>query len=265
MRVRIPLFSLLKKKKYNIELNVQILSSLYATNQVLLQNPGLLHFLRILTSRTSLRVPILLRAPSLISTPTRLVKQGKSSDYSQVFTQWINLNQISRSSLRKPFSPRQLSYLLQAPDSLAYVNVKGALATWVNLLHLLKHLFFYESKGVFLTNPTLLKESMFLNWETLGCTWSLFKKFSPFFFSANKSFNFKSLNVFRTSFDNKVEFIFITDNSYHKVNALLFQKLNSFLITLHGEYENPWGSSFSLVNTSKSLLTQYFFLKCCFF
>jgi hypothetical protein len=225
----------------------------------LLRSPSLLHFLKILTAHTLLAAPTFLRAPTLLSTPTRLVKQGKSFEYSQIFTQWINLNQISPSSLRKPFNPRHLSYLLQAPDSLTYANVKSTLATWVNLLHLLKHLFFYESKGVFLTNPILLKESMFLNWETLGCTWPFFKKFLPFFFSANKSFNFKSLNVFSTSFDDKAEFVFITDNNYHKVNALLFQKLNSFLITLHGEYESPWGSSFSLVNTSKSLLTQYFF------
>ena len=235
------------------------------SNQILLRSPSLLHFLKILTTGRTPVTPALLRTPTLLNNPTRLVKQKNVPEYSQVFMQWINLNQAPSGSLRKPYNPRQLNYLLQTPRSLGYANIKSTLAAWVNLLHLLKHLFFYESKGLFLSNPTLLKESTFLNWEALRCTWPFFKKFLPFFFSANRSFNFKSLNVFRASFDNNTDFVFIADNSYHKVNALLFQKLNSFLITLHGEYENPWGSSFSLINTSKSLLTQYFFLKCCFF
>ena len=243
---------------------MQVLKHLNSNNQLLLSNPSLLYFLKVLgisTLKAGLSLP---KLPTLRSNPTRFSKQKGLFQYPQVFTQWIRLNQISPDSLRKPYSPRQLSYLLQAPRSLAYTNVKSTLAIWVNLLHLLKHLFFYESKGVFLTNPTLLKESSFLNWESLKCTWPFFKKFLPFFFSVNKSFNFKSLSVFNTSFNNRVDFIFITDSNYHKVNALLFQKLNSFLITLHGEYETPWDSSFSLVNTNKSLLTQYFFLKCCF-
>ena len=264
MRVRIPLFSLSKKKKYNLELNLRVLKYLSPNNQLLLSNPGLLNFLRVLDVGLLKTHTSTLKLPTLRSNPTRLAKPKEFSQYSQVFTQWINLNQISPSSLRKPYNPKQLSYLLQAPHSLAYVNVKSTLAMWVNLLHLLKHLFFYESKGLFLANPLLLKESTFLNWESLNCTWPFFKKFLPLFFSVNKSFNFKSLNVFNTSLNDRADFIFITDNNYHKVNALLFQKLNSFLITLHGEYETPWGNSFNLVNTSKSLLTQYFFLKCCF-
>ena len=265
MRVRIPLFSLLKKKKYNIELNLQVLTLLNTKTQILIHNPSLINFLRVLGKRASVTHKTLTQLPALRSTPTRLIQRNNFSNYSQVFTQWIQLNQISPDSLRKPYNPRRLNYLLQAPNSLTYANIKGTLAIWSNLLQLLKQLFFYESRGVFLTSPTLMKESTFLNWESLKCTWPLFKRFLPFFFSANRSFNFKSLNIFRTSFSNKADFIFITDNSYHKVNALLFQKLNLFLITLHGQYENPWGSSFNLINVNKSLLTQYFFLKCCFF
>ena len=264
MRVRIPLFSLTRKKKYNLELNVQVLQSLNSTNQVLLRNPNLLYFLRILSISTSQVLPAQPQLPILRSNPTRFGKQKKSPQYSQMFAQWVQLNQIVPSSLRKPYNPRQLSYLLQSPRSLTYTNIQSTLSTWTTLLQLLKHLFFYESKGVFLSHPILLKESTFLNWEALKCTWPFFKRFLPFFFSANRTFNFKSLNVFHTSFSDKVDFIFVTDTNYHKVNTLLFQKLNSFMVTLHGECESPWGNSFNLINSNKSLLTQYFFLKCCF-
>ena len=259
-----PVVLIAKKKKSNLEINLQVLVSLNTDNQILLRNPSLLYFLRIFTSKP-LQTNLTFPKPLRLGNSFRGGLKGKKlSTYSQVFTQWVHLNQIPLNSLRKPYNPRQLSYLLQSPHNLAYANLKSVLATWTNLLQLLKHLFFYESRGVFLTHPVLLKESTFLNWESLQCTWTFFKRFLPVFFSVNRSFNFKSLNVFHNSFDAKTDFVFIADNSYHKVNSLLFQKLNSFLITLHGEYENPWGSSFNLINMNKSLLTQYFFLKCCF-
>ena len=262
MRVRIPLFSIYSPKN-TLALNLQILKILSAPIFKQSNWFSFIMFCRLVSQKLAPKPQTDKLRPFYSQDQTKTCV-NKSLRTSETFTQWLTLNTSATNNLRKLYRPGQLSLILSTPNTRSYMNLKSLSLKWTNLLNLIYQIFFYESKGLFFLNPLLSKESLFLNWESLRCNTLTFKQLTPLFFSASKNFNFKSFNVFKSSIDGKVDFALVTDVSYHRTNSILLHKLNLPLIGLHAEYENPWQSPYSLPNIGRSLLTQYFFVKCCF-
>ena len=262
MRVRIPLFSIYSSKN-TLMLNLQVLEAL--SSPVFKKSTwfSFLIFYRLihqsLTPKASSSVLRSFHPRGQIKT-----SRNKNLRASETFTQWLTLNSPAVNNLRKLYKPGQLSLILTSPNTHSYTNLKSLSLRWTNLLNLIYQICFYESKGLFFLNPLLSKESLFLNWESLRCNVLTFKQLTPLFFSTSRNFSFKSFNVFKNSIDGKADFALVADTSYHRTNTLLLQKLNLPLIGLCAEYENPWQSPYNLPNVGKSLLSQYFFVKCCF-
>ena len=263
MRVRIPLFSIYLQKN-TLTLNLQILKVLSSST---FKQPNWFSFVifyRLIQQKPALKAYVSTLRPFCSQGQTKACL-NKSLQAPETFVQWLTLNTSPTNNLRKLYKPGQISLLLNTPITRSYMNLKSLSLKWTNLLNLIYQIFFYESKGLFFLNPLLLKESLFLNWESLHYNTLTFKQLTPLFFSASRNFSFKSFNVFKNSIDGRVDFALVADASYHRTNSLLLHKLNLPLIGLHTEYENPWQSPYSLPNIGKSLLTQYFFVKYCFF
>ena len=262
MRVRIPLFSI-HSTKNTLTLNLQILQTFSLPLFKQSSWFSFLMFYKLLKPNLTLKTTVRQLRPFYSQEPSRM-RLNKTLQAPDTFTQWLTLNTPVTSSLRRLYTPGQISLLLNTPSTRSYLNLKSLSLKWTNLLNLIYQIFFYESKGLFFLNPLLSKESLFLNWESLRCNTLTLKHLTPLFFSSSRNFSFKSFNVFKNSIDGKVDFALVTDLSYHRTNALLLHKLNLPLISLHTEYESPWQSQYNLPNVGRSLLTQYFFLKCCF-
>ena len=262
MRVRIPLFSIYSQKN-TLTLNLQILKVLSSSA---FKQPNWFSFVifyRLIQQNPTSKINVSTLRP-FYSQGQAKARLNRSLQAPETFVQWLTLNTSATNNLRKLYKPGQITLLLSTPITRSYMNLKSLSLKWTNLLNLVYQIFFYESKGLFFLNPLLSKESLFLNWESLRCNMLTFKHLTPLFFSASRNFSFKSFNVFKNSIDGRVDFALVADASYHRTNSLLLHKLNLPLIGLHTEYENPWQNPYSLPNIGKSLLTQYFFVKCCF-
>ena len=263
MRVRIPLFSIYSPKN-TLTLNLQILKVLSSPIPKQPNWFSFVIFFRLICQKLTPKAHTSTFRPFYSQGQTK-ARLNRSLRAPETFTQWLTLNTSTTNNLRKLYRPGQISLMLSTPSTRSYMNLKSLSLKWTNLLNLIYQIFFYDSKGLFFLNPLLSKESLFLNWESLRCNTLTFKQLTPLFFSASKNFSFKSFNVFKNSIDGRVDFALVADASYHRTNSLLLHKLNLPLIGLHTEYENPWQSPYSFPNVGRSLLTQYFFVKCCFF
>ena len=263
MRVRIPLFSIYSPKN-TLTLNLKILKVLSCSIPKQPNWFSFVIFFRLICQKLTSKARTSTLRPFYSQGQTK-ARLNRSLRAPETFTQWLTLNTSTTNNLRKLYRPGQISLMLSTPSTRSYMNLKSLSLKWTNLLNLIYQIFFYDSKGLFFLNPLLSKESLFLNWESLRCNTLTFKQLTPLFFSASKNFNFKSFNVFKNSIDGRVDFALVADANYHRTNSLLLHKLNLPLIGLHTEYENPWQSPYSFPNVGRSLLTQYFFVKYCFF
>jgi len=197
----------------------------------------------------------------------RPIVQYKSNHagYVQTFKSLITLSHTFHEPIKQTYKPRLAPSLLYSPQSSNHLNLKTLLNQWQSGLNLLYQLFLYESRGTFLFNPLLSRESLFLNWESLACNLPLFKTFTPFFLQTNTSLSFKSIRVLQNNIKSNVEFAVISDVRYHKANKTLLQRLGIYLIQLQTQSNNPWSADFTTINSSNLILMQYFFIKCCFF
>ena len=264
MWVQIPLFSIFRTKKTLI-LNLQLLQLVTQFSPKSSNWVKFFRFIRLSDSLFSKKVPANTRLKPFTHGLITPHKPLPISIYSETFIQWLKLNPPSTDNLRKIYKPQQINLILNTPYTKIYLNLKPLRSKWNSLLNLLYHIFLHEGKGVFLLNPIFTKESMFLNWESLRCSNLFFKYFFSSLFSISRSFDFKSFNVFQNSIHQNVDFVLVTDLNYHKANTFLFKKINLPLISLPSEYDSPWENPYSLPSTRRSLLDQYFFLKCCFF
>ena len=192
-------------------------------------------------------------------------KDSNAVRYVQTFKSLIALNHAFYEPIKQTYKPQLVSPLIYSPQNRTHFNLKTLLNQWESGLNLIYQLFLYESRGTFLFNPLLAKESLFLNWEALACNSSLFKTFTPFFLQTNTSLSFKSTRVLENNIKSNVEFAVISDVRYHKANKTLLQRLGIYLIQLQAQSEDPWNADFRTLNSNNSILMQYFFIKCCFF
>ena len=258
MGVRIPLFSQINPNQILVK-KFQLLPLLTKTQSFWLQ------FLnKCLTTKTSL-LQSQQHAKSKRKLRPVLHYNSNRSNYTQAFNSIITLNHIFYEPINQTYKPRLVPSLLYSPQSGNYFNLKTLLNQWQSGLNLIYQLFLYESRGAFLFNPLLSKESLFLNWESLACNLPLFKTFTPFFLQTNTSLSFKSIRVLQNNIKSNVEFAVISDVRYHKANKTLLQRLGVYLIQLHAQSNDPWSADFTILNSSNLILTQYFFIKCCFF
>ena len=182
----------------------------------------------------------------------------------QAFTPFVTLTSPLLTTLHRAYKPNPFPVALHSPANSFYTNLTSALHRWQLGLNLIYQLFFYESRGMFFLHPTLTKESLFLNWESLNCSLLFFKQFTQLFWKLNTSLNFKSSDVFKNNLSLGAEFAIIGDQQYHKANQALLEQSGIYLIHLQSQDKNLRTSNFTLLNLNNSLLTQYFFVKCCF-
>ena len=140
-------------------------------------------------------------------------------------------------------------------------NLNQYFFKWLNLISLLKNIWFYNLRFGLFTNKFLKKEELFLNWEFLNQNLSFFKRTQSSLFNENPAYGVKSLKVFKELVRGKINGVIITDTNFRKRTLYYLKTTGVFTITLSSNVQNPWFYSYPILVVSNSYLTQRMILK----
>lgn len=141
------------------------------------------------------------------------------------------------------------------------LNNTKVVQCWTHCFFFLFNIFYYN------LNPTLFSTLVFKN-ETLAINWlnyehklSLWNYSSSFFYFKTNKFNIKIEFFFKKLAFLNLNFIFISDCSYHYKNLYYLNKNNLCTLGLVDCTINPWLITYPLPCLTNSLIIQLFFIK----
>ena len=184
-----------------------------------------------------------------------------SNKWKKYFKNWATLDLTSNKTVFKNTKHCKLSFFKIGLETELLVNLNKYYYKWINLITLVKSIFFFDLKFKLFTNKFLKKETLFLNWETLNQNFQIFKKTQPHYLYKNYNYGGKVINVFKQEISKNVNGVFITDLVEQK-KILYYARISGFFtVVLTPSIYNPWLYSYPVLQFSNSFSIQKLFLQ----